>query len=382
MGVLRQADKVWIEGVPALAEPGLPVPWLARTSQTCTFAGALEAALSVTERPVSYQDIMTLSGMAFRTRWYDGDNGPIGCPCAPVGETPDVKKRLPKAIGWQIVEYAADGWDKPNMQGAMEVVVHSIDAGIPVPVVDRHLNSVVAYGYAESGEVLLIKTLVDGEYACPLSNLGQNPSLAHILKGPEQLPSFPLVLREVIKDAVKRWYIVKSEFIPDRLKNGQAALQAWIRGLEQHEELVTRIDPGKLLFYHLWAFKHLWDARRAASNFLDQHAAVYPVAQEYMLKAASLYQQEADILGGAYDDPQTYFGSFEDLGACLGSSGYEDTDASKWIPETRVREQQVLIRCLDLEKSAVETMRKALPHMIPAEIQEDVQAKDIILRIH
>jgi hypothetical protein len=128
MGVRRGAHKVWIEGVPALAEPGLKVPWLTRTSKTCTFAGALEAALSLTECPYSYEEIMVLSGMAFRTRWYDGENGPTGCPCAPVGETPDVKKRLPAAIGWQIDEYGADGWDKPIMREAKEAVVRSIDA--------------------------------------------------------------------------------------------------------------------------------------------------------------------------------------------------------------------------------------------------------------
>lgn len=363
MGVRREAHKVWIEGVPALAEPGLKVPWLARTSKTCTFAGALEVALSLTERPYSYEEIMALSGMAFRTRWYDGENGPTGCPCALVGETPDVKKRLPAAIGWQIDEYAADGWDKPIMREAREAVVRSIDAGRPVPVVDRHLNSVVAYGYAEGGEILLLQTLGDGAYECPLSELGQSPSLAHILHGPEEPPPFPQVFKGVVSDAAVRWYRVKAEFIPDKLKNGQAALQAWIRGLEQHEELATKVDPGRLLFYHLWAYKHLWDARRAAANFLGQHAAIFPAAQEPLQRAADLYRQEADLLGAAYDDPRTYIGSFEDLGTRIGSSGYEDTDASMWTPEMRRREGQMMCDALALERSAVEAMQDAVAAM-------------------
>ena len=360
MSVRRQAGKVWIEGVPALAEPGLAVPWLARTSQTCTFANALEAALSLTERPYSYEQIMALSGMAFRTRWFDGENGPTGCPCAPVGETPDVKRRLPAATGWQIDEYAADGWDKPAMQEARGAVVRSIDAGRPVPVVDRHLNSAVAYGYAEDGEVLLIKTLTDGAYACPLSGLGQDPSLAPVLVGPEELAPFPQVFRDVVSDAAERWYLVKSEFIPDRLKNGRAALQAWLRGLEQHEGLAAKVDPGKLLFYHLWAYKHIWDARRAAASFLRRHAAIFPAALETLLEAAKLYRQEADLLGTAYDEG-TYIGSLDDLGMCLGASCYEDTDASRWTADMRYRERQILAQCLDLECAAVEAMRKALP---------------------
>ena len=363
MNVRRGVGKAWIEGVPALAEQGLRVPWLARTSQTCTFAGALEAALSVTEQTCSYEDILALSGMAFRTRWYDGENGPTGCPCAPVGETPDVKRRLPAAIGWQFDEYAADGWDKPGMQGAQEAVVRSIDAGRPVPVVDRHLNSVVAYGYAEGGEVLLLKTLLDGVYECSLSELGQDPSLAHVLLGPEEPLPLPQAFRDVVSDAAKRWYRVEAEWIPNKLKNGRAALQAWIRGLEQHEALSVRVDAGQLLFYHLWAYKHLWDARRAAANFLSGHATVFPAAQEALLKAASHYRQEADLVGAAYDDPGTYIGSFEDLGACIGASGYEDTDATKWTPDMRRRERQILARCLDLERAAVEAMRDAVPKM-------------------
>lgn len=278
MGVSEEAGKVWIEGVPDLAKPGLKVPWLTRTSQTCTFAGALEAALSVTERPYSYGQIMALSGMAFRTRWYDGPNGPTGCPCAPVGETPDVKRRLPEAIGWRFDEYAADGWDKPPMQGAREAIVRSIIAARPALVVDCHLNSVVAFGYAEEGQVLLLKTLLDGTYECALSELGQNPSLVHILVEPQDPPPFPQVFRDVVHDAAERWFRTKSEWIPDRLRNGRAALQAWIRVLEQHEDIAAQVDPGKLLFYHLWAFKHMWDARRAAASFLGRHAATCPEA--------------------------------------------------------------------------------------------------------
>jgi hypothetical protein len=117
------------------------------------------------------------------------------------------------------------------------------------------------------------------------------------------------------------------------------------------------------LFYHLWAYKHLWDARRAAANFLGQHAAIFPAAQEPLQRAADLYRQEADLLGAAYDDPGTYVGSFEDLGACIGSSGYEDTDASMWTPEMRRREGQMMCDALALERSAVEAMQDAVAAM-------------------
>jgi hypothetical protein len=356
MSVRHSAGRTWIEGVPNLIEPGLRVPWLVRTSKTCTFAGALEAALAVTAQPYSYAEIMALSGMAFRTRWYEGENGPTGCPCAPVGETPDVKRRLPEAIGWRIDEYAADGWDKPIMQEARTAIARSIDAGLPVTVVDRHLNSVVAYGYANGGEVLLLHSLLDGTYECPLAELGQDPSLAHVLVGPKALPPSAQVLESVVSDAAERWHRVRAEFIPDKLKNGRAALEAWIRSLDLHQELASKVDPGRLLFYHLWAYKHLYDARQAAAAFLHGHADTIPLVQADLVEAAGRYRQEANLLGRAYDDPGTVLSAFEGL----VRDGSEDLDASQWTAEHRRRERQILAACLALERSAVTAMGKAV----------------------
>lgn len=62
-------------------------------------------------------------------------------------------------------------------------------------------------------------------------------------------------------------------------------------------------------------------------------------------------------------DDGPYIGSFEDLGACIGGSGYEDTDATQWTPEMRAQERRILEQCLELERAAVEAMRAALPQM-------------------
>ena len=52
--VKRVDVKVWIESVPLLG-------W--GKDRECTFAGALEAALAVTEHPCNYSDIMGLTGL-------------------------------------------------------------------------------------------------------------------------------------------------------------------------------------------------------------------------------------------------------------------------------------------------------------------------------
>lgn len=69
--VKREDGKAWIDGVPALG-------WGKQIE--CTYAGAVAAALAVTEHPVSYEEIMGFSGLAFRLRWWlsstkPGDHG-------------------------------------------------------------------------------------------------------------------------------------------------------------------------------------------------------------------------------------------------------------------------------------------------------------------
>ncbi len=73
--VSRENGKTRIEGIPELG-------W--GKNRECTFAGAMEAALLVTDRPTSYNDIMGYTGLAFRVRWYHGKSGDRWCPSSPV----------------------------------------------------------------------------------------------------------------------------------------------------------------------------------------------------------------------------------------------------------------------------------------------------------
>ena len=144
------------------------------------------------------------------------------------------------------------------------------------------------------------------------------------------------------------------------------------------------MDPGKLLFYHLWAYKHLWDARQAAGNFLYAHGHLFPAAQAALVEAAAHYRREAELVGTAYDDPSTYIGSFEDLGACIGDSGYEDhfehepprgtgpaiyrNVGEGWSPST--------IQADDLDDRAIENDRVSI-----TPLQFDLTAYDFLPRL-
>ena len=74
------SGKVWIDGVPRLG-------W--DFGKQCTFAGSLWAALAVTDHSWTYEDLMGVSALAFRTRWWRRDAEPGWCPSNPVGELPE-----------------------------------------------------------------------------------------------------------------------------------------------------------------------------------------------------------------------------------------------------------------------------------------------------
>ena len=351
MGVKRENGKVWIEGVPPLVEPGRGFSLLVLPGKICTFAGALEAALAVTEYPYTYDEVLGLSGLAFRVRWYVGENGPTGCPCSPIGETPDTLASFSRASGWQIGDFADAGWDNPHMQEVVPKIRQSIDAGKPVLVYDQHLNSSVIYGYADPGDVFILQTHIDGSVECPVSELGQDPALAFLLLDRLEPDPFPEVFRGILSQAVARWHQEKGDIIPSEdLRSGKAALEAWIQMFDQFDELAARMDPGRLLFFHLWNFGNLVDARRAAAGLLYQHAAVYSSAQEDLMHASDLYRQEADLLAAAYEDEKTY----------LGASNSETFDASRWTFDMQRRERKIMQQALDLERRAVGAMEQAL----------------------
>jgi len=60
----------------------------------------LEAALAVTDHPYKYSDIMGFTGLAFRTRWFCGNERGRWCPSSAAGEMPEAAQAVAKATGY------------------------------------------------------------------------------------------------------------------------------------------------------------------------------------------------------------------------------------------------------------------------------------------
>jgi hypothetical protein len=76
--------------------------------------------------------------------------------------------------------------------------------------------------------------------------------------------------------------------------------------------------------------KELWDGREA------------------VLRAAALYQQEAELVAPSFDGDTFFFGPWT-------GKGFAD-----WTPEVRAREVEVLKQCRELEQQVVAEIESAL----------------------
>ena len=347
---LKRADNtVWIEGVPTLTG------W----HKLPTFIGALEAALSVTEHPVSYINLLGLSGLAFRVRWYVGPDGPTGCPCSPTGETPVVWSALGRGTGWQLEPFDGDGWDASGMKHIVPRIVDSIDAGRPVIVVDADLNSAVIYGHKQDRVTFLVRTYYQDTMQCDVSGLGQSPALAVFLRDYAPPPPRADVLRAVLRDAVDAWqHETWDTTVSPCLRSGKAALEAWIDFYDCLDEMAQRVDRHKLLGHILWNYRHLYQARRGAAAFLEQAADDLPEARAELAQASAEYRREADLLATADDGswdrmPEVRRMYFDHPQQWL------DTPIDAWDETIRQRERAILEGALEIEERAIALFEKA-----------------------
>jgi hypothetical protein len=284
----RGQGGAWIEGLPPLA-------W--GRGKDCTFIGALEAALRVTDEPYTYSDLMAFSGVAFRVRTREDL-----CPSSAVAELPDEYNAIRLATGWNLpteVQFGQEGW-QPAVAARM---VASIDAGLPVLAYNDYLDIGIVYGYEQGGAVLWYsdyRSELSLPYRVPVEKIG--PLQSHIGRKDPALPALAQ-LKHALQLAVLNWNRGTHDGgIPGRqYRYGSAAYDLWIDILrrsastpaEKQQELTqAQMHGHRIIFY--W----LIDARRAGAAFLRERAELLedPVRSQ-ILQAAEACAALANRLG-------------------------------------------------------------------------------------
>lgn len=318
-------------------------------SGDCTFAGGLEAALAVTRHPVSRRDIMGVSALAFRVRWYYWTQEPNWCSSTSVGEFPEERDNVSRATGWQLADVMLPGESAPEDMAAFAPdVIAYLKAGLPVVGYPDDWNCAVCFGYQKGGAEFLWYDYWSGDNPKVLPAAKPGGPWLLFLSGWQQPPSERDVLLNTLRLAVRNWTRRAGPEPSTTYWYGDSALIQWMDDLSLAPKWSEKVQSN-LFFANWWNAETLLDARGCAASYLKAHAgALQGPAQEALMRAADLYQKEQELLRPSFEGGTIF------LGPWTGKS------VKDWTPEVRAREIEVLRQCRELEQQAVAEIEKAL----------------------
>jgi RNA polymerase sigma-70 factor (ECF subfamily) len=321
-----------LDGVPVLA-------W--GEGRDCTFLGALEAALAVTGHPWSYSDLMGLSGVAFRVRWYQAYEGRGWCGSSPIGEHPEEIAALERATGWRLRVIVRLDEEDVRMSQYVPEIVASIDAGRPVLGYPEHLNIAVIYAYADGGRTLLVRDYFRGDEVLRVPAEKLAPMLV-FLDGCGEPPPEREAFLDALRTASANWHRREMAWAAGRYWYGETAYEHWLGDIAQGGTF-TEQKRRSFVGASDWNVSSLRDVRQAAVAFLGERAALLGREGEGVARrAAGLYQQQVDAVTAAADG----------AGAFPGPEG--------WTAEVRERQQELLRECRRLDGEVIAELETAL----------------------
>jgi len=296
----------------------------------CTFMHCLEIALEAVGRPIGYDELMGVSGMAFRIqfrvdRWDAGNSDPlVGESCLPA---------LFAAVGWDYEIRVVRRDDTAGVESLHRAIARSIEAGVPVlatnilPPEDWGLIT----GF-RAPRTWLCRAYNGGAERFDMTATGW-PTAVVLLTQRRPRPDPARSHVESIRGAVQLF---------DTRGNGPYALGAqafeeWIRSLRA---------PRERAYIHanFWTYVCLIDARGAAVRYLKSIARELGVKDRYAAVAADWYDQEVRLL-------------LQGLKHVPSEQLYPD-----FMPPAEVRNRQIdtLRQAKALEIKAIEALRQAL----------------------
>ncbi|MCE5323771.1 hypothetical protein LLG46_10720 [bacterium] len=255
----RHNGEVWIDGVPKLSwgNPG-----------QCTFIGALLRALNRIGEPVGYDDLMGLSGAAFRFCFAHPD-WDWSCVDGMLGY--DHGQAAMDTLGFE------GGWAEGESETRV-AFVKSIDEGRPALGIDlvRAAEWGVITGYADEGKTLLCRTYFD-DPGDDYSRTERLPWLNYLIGERKPPRSRHESLLTSLRIAVT--YARGDGFVSGggcSYKRGLEGLETWISDLLDD----SRYDPNdydsfcKHASINRFVMDSLIDARKSVSRYLANHAEI------------------------------------------------------------------------------------------------------------
>jgi hypothetical protein len=310
-----------------------------------SFMRCLACALNGAGEEVGYEELMGLSGAAFRVQVAQ----PELCPsagCAEVGF--NCCDPVLEAVGYPMrtirtqVE-SGDGGSKDadpeTIAQAREAVMESINGGRPAIYATEEHSLLV--GYRDSGRIFVIRDYMN------MREPGYTEK--------EALPWAVLVLgkktvapdrRDALIGSLKRGLELANTRAFDNYASGFAAYDAWIRAIERGFE---HLDGEKAFGWHLGNAHCYWtlcNCREAAGVYLRSIAEeLDEEAADHLLNAAELFDRIRTALNAERE---------------CAPFPWRITEENPWTEERRARERELLKQALEMDRRAFAEIEQAL----------------------
>lgn len=295
-----------------------------------TFTHCLELVLEASGRPIGYDELMGLGGMAFRTQfrvdqWDVGNPDPlVGYNCLPA---------LFAAIGWEYETWVVRMEELAEANALRQIINRSIDNG--TPVLAANLIPPEDWG-------IIVGYRPDRTWLCRSYNGGAErtdqparawPSAVVVLTRRLPRPDAAKARAESIRRAIA----LSEKRSEGSYSLGQKAFDDWCQNLK------TARDE-KYVHANFWTYIGLIDARAAAVRYLRACAAEFGPNEPHLNMAADRYDKEVQLL-------------LSGLGDVPSERAYPSS-----MPPREMRERQisVLRQAQAREQEAIEALRKAM----------------------
>ncbi len=319
--------------------------------------GALAAALDAMGEETSYEELMGLSGAAFRIQMHQ----PRWCPSAPHANCGfDCHRAVLDALGYELVSVPVGEGDPGAVARARRAVMESIDRGVPAFYSSEEESLVVGYDHA--GRRLLLRRYGARERGYTPWWLEKPPG-EETRSYPESfVHEWPFLGLGVLRpkpgkpdrqQARKRSLELAIELARSRsygpYASGFTAYAFWIEGLRNPAHFADARERLHRMGANAHCYYSLCDARSAAAHYLRGLAAeLGDGAAPRLVRAAELYRQIAeDVLG-------------QECVTKLAPMPWMLPEGEEWTQEQRDEEARLLERAMALEREALAEIEAAL----------------------
>ena len=297
----------------------------------CTFMHCLELLLEAVGRNIGYDELMGVSGLAFRLQ-VRVDRWDVGNPDPAVGDS--VLDPLFAAIGVEYELRVVRREELAEADALRRVISASIDNGFPVlaaNVIPPEDWGIIT-GYQRNGWAWTCRSYNGDARQHDRTATGW-PTAVLIVKQIKPRPAPKPEHAKSIRRAVELFE--KSAF--GSYATGRNAFEHWC-------QMLRSADSRRHLHPNAWTYVGLIDARQAATRYLRSIADEFGAKKRSILEAAAFYEQETRTL-------------IDGLANVPSENQYSASEQSSAL---RAMQISTLMKAKALEERAIQALRAAM----------------------